>query len=63
MIFPLGVLALAVGLLVVLGSRLLHTAEFWRSPRLVLAGRVLLAAAVLASVPRFVTAVSTILAA
>ena len=62
-IFPLGVLAVVVGLLVVLGSQLLHTTEFWRSPRLLLVGRVLLAAVTLASLPRFVNAVSTILAA
>ncbi|MBA3339202.1 MAG: hypothetical protein H0T54_05565 [Geodermatophilaceae bacterium] len=62
-IFPLGGLAIVVGLLVVLGSKLLHDAEFWRSPRLVLVGRVLLAAGTLASLPRFVNAVSEILAA
>lgn len=61
-LFPLALLALAVGLAVVTGSRLVPSTRLWRSSRLVTAGRVLLVAGAVASLPSFVSAASIILA-
>jgi len=62
-LYPLVILALLVGVAVVLGSRLVRNTKWWRSRRLLVAGRVLLVAAALAGLPSFVSAASTILSA
>lgn len=62
-LFPLAILSFGVGLVVLLGSRLVPSTEPWLSRPLLVAGRVLLVAAAVASLPSFVSAASTILAA
>jgi len=62
-LYPLAILALAVGVAVVLGSLLVRSTSWWRSRPVSIAGRVLLVAAALVSLPGFVGAASTILAA
>lgn len=62
-LFPLAVMAAAVGMAVVLCSLLVTNTRLWRSSPLVTAGRVLLGATALASLPSFVSAASTIITA
>lgn len=62
-LFPLAILAFIGGVAVLLGSLLVRNTAWLRSRHMIIAGRVLLVAAALVSLPNFVSAANTILAA
>jgi len=62
-LIPLVILALVGGVAVAVGSLLVRNTMWWHSRRLILAGRLLLVAAALVSLPSFVSAANTILSA
>lgn len=62
-VFPLGAAAVALALLTVVASRVPGAAALWRSPGVLVAGRLVLGVVALAALPGFVTAITDILTA